>query len=452
MAKLSSASIRLVQKMNRQNKNLEFPIYIVVCFHGRVEKACGVSCLQKDWDSKREVVKRSNSNSVVLNKMLYDIKNRVIQRKNDFEFHGKIYTASMLLEDYRIDYNGNSNVFKDVMERLCNERRLKEKTKYSYVYCHRKLSEYCGKDDFLVDEVNLSFVKGFLSWTDVSDETKRSICGNVASVWNYAIGKDLVDSKDYPFKEWKFTQKLKPKGRDYFLDKSHIKKLMDYWLNLVVDRHGERWSYKDGAWEKLGNRNSREFGILWFLLMYKLNGSAPIEITKLKCSDCKSIEIKGERYWAIDFKRQKSGTSVQVRWKRDMFAVIGLEHFMGRSVDGYVYPIKMKDTVDDFKMLKDSWHCSENAIKWVRKAFEEINEETIKKNVMEGCNEPLVECERVVMYTARHSFACHYLNSEGSTIAGLATLMARSPNTIAQYVHQLTNDEEIASMVDSLVI
>ena len=60
--------------------------------------------------------------------------------------------------------------------------------------------------------------------------------------------------------------------------------------------------------------------------------------------------------------------------------------------------------------------------------------------------------ERVVMYTARHSFACHYLNSEGSTIAGLATLMARSPNTIAQYVHQLTNDEEIASMVESMVI
>ena len=452
MAKLSSASIRLVQKMNRQNKNLEFPIYIVVCFHGRVEKACGVSCLQKDWDSKREVVKRSNSNSVVLNKMLYDIKNRVIQRKNEFEFHGKIYTASMLLEDYRIDYNGNSNVFKDVMERLCNERRLKEKTKYSYVYCHRKLSEYCGKDDFLVDEVNLAFIKGFLSWFDAKDETKRGICGNIASVWNYAIDKGLCDVSDYPFREWKFTRHLKPKGRDYFLDKSHIRKLMDYWLNLVVDRHGERWSYKDGAWEKLGNRNSKEFGILWFLLMYKLNGSAPIEITKLKLKDCKRVSINGEDYWAIDFKRQKSGTQVQVRWKRDMFSVIGLEHFMGRSSNCYVYPIVMDASCDDYKVLKDSWHCSENAIKWVRKAFEEINEETIKKNVMEGCNEPLVECERVVMYTARHSFACHYLNSEGSTIAGLATLMARSPNTIAQYVHQLTNDEEIASMVDSLVI
>ena len=67
------------------NKNSEFPVYIVVCWKGRVEKATGVSVLQRDWDSKREVVKRSNSNSVILNKMLYDIKNRVISRKNDEE-------------------------------------------------------------------------------------------------------------------------------------------------------------------------------------------------------------------------------------------------------------------------------------------------------------------------------------------------------------------------------
>ena len=452
MSKLSSASIRLVQKLNRKNKNGEYPVYIVVCWRGRIEKSCGVSCLQKDWDSKREVVKRSCSNSVVLNKMLYDIKNRVIQCKNDFEYNGKVYTASMLLEEYRVDFNGNSNIFKDVMERLCNERRLKDKTRYSYIYCHRKLSEYLGKDDFIVDELTVGVVKGFIGWLDLCDETKRGICGCIASVWNYAIGKGLVSSADYPFKDWKFTRVFKPKGRDYFLDKSHIRKLMDYWLDLVVVRDGSRWSYRDGAYERLSNRNSREFGIMWFLLMYKLNGSAPIEITKLRCEDCKRIRIGVDDYWAIDFKRQKSGTSVQVRWKRDMFAVIALEHFIGRSVNGYVYPIIMDASCDEYKMLKDSWHCSESAIKWVRRAFGEINEETIRKNVDEGCNEPLVECQRVVMYTARHSMANHYLNSPGSTVSGLATLMARSANTISQYIHQLTNDVEIASMVESLVI
>ena len=452
MAKLSSATIRLVQKLNRKNKLGEFPIYIVVCFSGRVEKATGVSCLEKFWDKRREVIKAGCPNAPVLNKMLSDMKQRVIDKRNSYEYQGKVYTASLLLENYKFDFNGNSNIFKDVMNRLCDDRRLKDKTRYSYVYCHRKLAEYIGKSDYLVDEVNLSLIKGFLSWTDVGDETKRSICGNIASVWNYAISKGLCDVKDYPFKDWKFTRDLKPKGRDYFLDKSHIVKLMDYWLNLVVNRNGRMWSYKDGAYERLCNRNSREFGILWFLLMYKLNGSAPIEITKLKVSDCKRVSIGGEDYWAIDFRRKKSGTQVQVRWKRDMFAIICLEHFMGRSNNGYVYPIIMDADCEDYKMLKDSWHCSENAIKWVRKAFEEINAVTISKNVSEGCNEPLVDVQRVVMYTARHSFACHYLNSEGATVAGLATLMARSANTIAQYIHQLTNDEEIASMVECMAI
>jgi hypothetical protein len=321
-----------------------------------------------------------------------------------------------------------------------------------YDYTFNVLKKYFGRDNFLINDITLANIKKLINSLDLGDNSIRGICGRIPAVLNFCIRKGIVDSSDYPFREWKFTQKLKPKGRDYFLDKSHIKKLMDYWLDLVVERNGNLWHYKDGAYERLMNRNSREFGILWFLLMYKLNGSAPIEITKLKCSDCKRISINNEDYWAIDFKRQKSGTSVQVRWKRDMFAVIGLEHFMGRSTNCYVYPIIMDASCSDYKMLKDSWHCSENAIKWVRKAFEAINEESIKKNVMEGSNEPLVECERVVMYTARHSFACHYLNSEGSTVAGLATLMARSPNTIAQYVHQLTNDEEIASMVDSMVI
>ena len=53
MAKLSTASVRLVQKLNRKNKNNEYPIYVVVCYHGRVEKASSITCLLKDWDKKR---------------------------------------------------------------------------------------------------------------------------------------------------------------------------------------------------------------------------------------------------------------------------------------------------------------------------------------------------------------------------------------------------------------
>ena len=434
------------------NKNNEFPIYIVVCWKGRVEKSTGVSCLQRDWDIKREVVKRSCANSVVLNKMLYDIKQRVIQRKNDFEYKSQVYTAKMLIEDCVVDLDGRSNVYKDIMYRLINERRLSMNSRKRYEYSYRKICEYLGRDEFIVDELNLGFVKDFSSWLckSVCDGTIKDLLACIAAVWNYAIDRRIVSDELFPFREFKFTTRFKRGERDYFLDVSHIKLLMDYWLDLVIERDGNRWHYKDGAFDLLRKRTSKEWGILWFLLCYKLNGSAPVDVALLKLSECKNIEINGERYWAIDFKRQKTKRDVHVRWKRDMFSIIALEHFMGDSWNGYVY--RVIDMDDEYKKLKQSSRNAEVALKWVRKAFEEINGKIIQSNVDKGVREPLIEVQRVDMYTARHSFANHFINSPNATIGGLASLMARSPNTIATYVHQLTKDEEIASLVESMVI
>ena len=452
MAKLSSASIRLVQKLNRMNKNNEFPIYIVVCFHGRVEKSTGVSCLQRDWDSKREVVKRSCANSVVLNKMLYDIKQRVISRKNDFEYKSQVYTAKMLIDDCVVDLDGRSNVYKDIMYRLIDERRLSMNSRKRYEYSYRKICEYLGRDGFIVDELNLGFVKDFSSWLckSVCDGTIKDLLGCVAAVWNYAIDRRIVSDELFPFREFKFTTRFKRGERDYFLDVSHIKLLMDYWLDLVIERDGNRWHYKDGAYDLLRKRTSKEWGILWFLLCYKLNGSAPVDVALLKLSECKNIEINGERYWAIDFKRQKTKRDVHVRWKRDMFSIIALEHFMGDSCNGYVY--RVVDMDDEYKKLKQSSRNAEVALKWVRKAFEEINGKIIQSNVDKGVREPLIEVQRVDMYTARHTAANHLLNTPNITVSELASILARSPNTIATYIHQLTNDEEIVSITKNMPI
>ena len=65
MAKVSTATIRLVQKLNSKNKNGEFPIYVVVCFNGRLEKATKISCLPRFWDSKREIIKNGCPNATV---------------------------------------------------------------------------------------------------------------------------------------------------------------------------------------------------------------------------------------------------------------------------------------------------------------------------------------------------------------------------------------------------
>ena len=165
MAKLGSASIRLVLKKNRMNRLGEYPIYIVVCFGGRLEKATGVSCLLKNWDSRLEVIKKQQPNAPVLNKMLQDIKGRVISRKNEYEYNGRAYTPSMLLDDCQIDFCAKSNVYKSLMDSLVEERRLKFKTVCKYNYAYKKLCEYIGRKDFIIDELNLGFIKDFVKCT-----------------------------------------------------------------------------------------------------------------------------------------------------------------------------------------------------------------------------------------------------------------------------------------------
>lgn len=449
MAKLSSASIRLVLKKNRINSSGDYPIYVVVCFKGRKEKATGISCPLKYWDEKREEIKKGYPNAPIVNKMLSDIKQRIVDRKNSYELNGRVYTPSILLEDSVNDYNGSNNKFKCLMDSLCHERRLKYKTVDKYRYTYKKISEFFRRDDFIINELNVGFLKDFSRWLNVSDNSKRNIFGVIASIWNYSIDKGIVENKDYPFREFKFTRKFKETGRDYFIDRINMKKLKEYFLDLCVERNGDLWCYRDGIEEKLMKRTSKEFGILFFLVMYHFNGSAPIDIARLMVSDVERILIEGEDYYSINFKRLKSGTQVNVRLKRNVFSIICLEHFIMKS-KGYIYPIIKDSAETDIQIIRCSNKASESAIKWVREAFKEINEKTIQSNVLTGKEEPLVDVDKVVMYTARHSFASNYLNSPGATVIGAASLLSRSANTISTYIHQLQGNKEIASAVEFL--
>lgn len=455
MAKLSSASIRLVQKMNRQNKNGEYPIYIVVCFKGRLEKATGVSCLPRHWDAKREVIKGSAPNAPVLNKMIQDIKNKAIERKNEFEYNQRAYTPSMLLEDVKIDFNGARNVFKSLMDSLIEERRLRDGTIRSYTYTYRKLCEYLGRKDFIVDELTLGIVKDFAAWLErnnIKINTIKRVLSCVAAVWNYGIQRKIVDASGYPFVEFKYTLKYKEVPRDYYLEKSHIARLKEYWLNLVIERNGKRWRYKDGVEEKLRNRCSKEFGILWFLLCYRYGGAAPADVAYLRPESFERVNVDGNDCWKVTFRRKK--TSVEVRYivKRDLMSIITIEHFLGFS-GHFVYPIlHWHEGCTDKFLLEQCHKISNKAIIHVRKAFLDINEDIAKANALGGSVEPTIEVNKVVMYTARHSRASNYLDTPNATVSALASMMGRSSNCIATYIHRIQHNKEVLKFDEDCIV
>ena len=450
MTKVSSATVRLVLKKLKANSLGENPIYLSVCFNGRKEKSTGVFISQKYWNAQREEIRKNCPNAPVLNKMINEMKQRVIDRRNRFEYDGKKYTASMLLEDSVQDLSASSNVYKNIYKEYVAKMGLNDNSIRLYDYNFRILKNYFGREDFLINDITLSEVKKLIKSLGLSDNSIRGICGRIASVWNYAVNKGLVDASDYPYKDWKYSQKYKKGNRTYYIDSVNLRKIYDYFVCHYLKVNGELFSYRDGVEDRLMKRSSREFCLLFFLMLYRLNGSAPVDAALLRCDNCSRVLIDGNDYWKVEFKRKKTGIPVVCLLKRDMLTMVGFERFMGLS-NGYIYPV-IKDGMSEKQITNAVAKFCLEANKHLREVCECINGNTIRRNVKKGLEEPLIDVEKVSLYSARHSFANSYLSQPGASVHGLASLMARSPDTISTYIHQLQGDKEVADAVKDLPI
>lgn len=451
MTKVSSATVRLVLKKSKANSLGENPIYLSVCFNGRKEKSTGVFISQKYWNAQREEIRKNCPNAPVLNKMINEMKQRVIDRRNRFEYDGKKYTASMLLEDdIKVDLSASSNVYKNIYKEYVAKMGLNDNSIRLYDYNFRILKNYFGRDDFLINDITLSEVKKLIKSLGLSDNSIRGICGRIASVWNYATNKGLVDASDYPFNDWKYSQKYKKGNRTYYIDSVNLRKIYDYFVCHYLKVNGELFSYRDGVEDRLMKRSSREFCLLYFLMLYRLNGSAPVDAALLRVDNCSRVLIDGNDYWKVEFKRKKTGIPVVCLLKRDILTMVGFERFMGLS-NGYIYPV-IKDGMSEKQITNAVAKFCLEANKHLREVCKEINDNTIRRNVKKGLEEPLIDVEKVSLYSARHSFANSYLSQPGASVHGLASLMARSPDTISTYIHQLQGDKEVADAVKDLPI
>ena len=452
--KTSSAIVRLVLKKNRRNRFGEYPIYVVISFHGRVEKATGVSIQEKYWNSVREEIKGSCPNAPVLNRMLMDVKNKVLEAKNRYEYEGKKYTPQMLM-NANVDVYANDSDYWTVCNRLMADRRLKPGSRHLYKFAYQRLVKFMGRNKFLVEELTIGVMKDFGRYLEgtIKECTIKGTFGCIAAVWNYAIERKIVDGSGYPFNEFKYNKKYKECPRDYFLEKSHIVRLRDYFLGKVIERTSpSMWHYREGAEDDLQNRRRDLFGIMWWLLQYKFGGCAPIDIAFLTPDKFKRVTIDGNDYWKVEFKRQKTGVAVKYLAKRDIFAIIAIEHFLMYS-NHFAYPIiQWKEGITEKQMIGQSHKYANMAVQAVRRAFTRINDDIARDNAMNHTNEPLVKVEKVVMYSARHSRASNYLYTPGATVSGLASMLGRSPMGITTYIHFLTGDKDVSQFDDECII
>lgn len=460
--KVQSAVIRLVLRTNKTLANGMHPIMLRVSFGYMKERSTGYCCSASDWDKKAELVKAGFPHAVEINKIITDFKNKIIARRFQFELMGKKYTPEMLLDDNRLEFSAQSHVYKDIMERMISEKQLDKSTIAHYNYSYNRLAVFLGTEHFLVNDLTehrmLRFIKGMLE--EVSEGTVHTTCAKIAAVCNYAVSLGLLPAEDYCFNKLKYAKLAKKANRKAYVDKDNMLRIRDYYLRLMTTGDEEHWTFRPGAEKRLLNRHSLEFAVCFWLAMFKLNGSAPIDVALLKEEN---LEIRhftdanghSDRYYCFNFKRAKTGIDVRPRIVCDRLARAIFEPFLQTCHlrDGYIFPIiqnnkhslRHQPTYEGQKRAVQ--HIAHATSEKMKQVCGEINSVTEDYNRRTGQHLPLIDVASLSCYNMRHSFAMAYLSSPGANVNALASLMARSPNSIGVYITQLNKDHDLIESV-----
>ncbi len=465
--KVQSAVIKLILRTNKMLANGFHPIMLRVSFGYRREKSTGYFCDVAHWDAKNQIVKPGFGNAAVVNKIINDYKNKVVERKLQFEIEGRKYTPDMLLDDSRPEYSAKSCIYRNIMEDLLAEKPIHNSTKAHYYYAYKLLAQFMGNELFLINDLTENKIRTFIKsmLTKISEGTLHTVCAKIAAVSNYAMTKGLLNADEYCFKRYGYTNVVRKANKNAYIDKANILRIEAYFLKLVTEGDETNWCFKEGAEKRLRKRTSKEFALCFWLAMLKLNGSAPIDVALLRTEHFTMryfVDPNGvrQKYYCFDFKRAKTDIPVHPRILCDRLARAIFEPFLDTCHlrHGYVFPVLQNDK---HSLIGNRSHDSvknavqfvaKTSLKWMKIVCGEINEQVRRENELTGQNMPLIDIKRLSCYVIRHSFAMAYLSSPGSNVNSLASLLARSPNSIGTYITQLNHDSDLIASVAAMGI
>ena len=184
------------------------------------------------------------------------------------------------------------------------------------------------------------------------------------------------------------------------------------------------------------------FALNFWLTIYYMQGLSPVDVLNLKRNQIQLIkDDNDEEYYRISgVRRAKTGVEVPIAIKAEGIVDLLITPYYQRNDGEYLYPLfnhlpkgTSKETAKNnliaynSKTLKIIWRrINKYAFDHGWKDWEDIPSNT-------------------TLYSARHSFATHYLESGGNVI-GLATMLGRKVANIDVYVKQLTSDNYILNL------
>lgn len=445
--KVTNAVIRLFLKESKKLADGTSPIMLMVAFNGKKkEKATGYSCTAKFWNKRTEEVKKGYPNFVMVNAELNKFKQLAINSRNALIAAGIDYDVKMVVDGMFAEKK-EIKALDDVVNEYVNAKCLSSSTKMNWKYLCNIIREFAG--EVMLKDIDEQFARSFAIWCTkkgLTDGVVRILLGEINAIWKYGISIGIVDESKYPFRTFNYAAKLKQSNNILYIHRRTMEFMKEWFLDRVIIRENGRWRFRDEVIDDVIEEKGELFPLYLYLLMYMMQGLAPIDIAQIKRSDIQVRTIKGNDYWCIDLKRQKTNKAVPIRIKRHEVyneVMMGIALMFGNGQ--FLLPILTNTEASiEIKRNRVNWvfKCS---IKALRELWKRINSDIIRHNVESNDNIPQIDLE-CTYYSARHSYAQNYMEAGGNALA-LATLLGRSVETIGVYVKNLTHDEDLVDIL-----
>jgi integrase/recombinase XerD len=303
LIRITVASIRVILKTEKKNKNDESPLYLRL-IKDRKTKFISLGCYIKEehWDKEKSLVKRKHPNSQRLNNLIAQKIAEASDVTLELETKSKNVTSRQIKN--KITGTGIKSFTDFAAEYIIQLEKSKVVGTYRRVKSVLdKFSLYTKGANMAFADIDYQFLKKYENYLTYELGNKiNTVHSNLKvfrKLFNDAVREDLIEPNLNPF--IKFKLKLEKTSRDY-LDEEELKRMEDLDLDPASQIYHHRNMYVFAAYAG-GIRVSDLLVLRWSNI-----NSTHVTLTTQKTKEVVSIKLPNKAQEILDVYRIISGS------------------------------------------------------------------------------------------------------------------------------------------------
>ena len=386
-----NTTIAVILYKSKKLANGEHPLMLRVT-KNRVRRyiSIGLSCNEKDWDEKKNLVKKSHPNKEVMNsiisKKLKPYSDKVLDYKNE----EKDFTPDVLISEANNPVKKTTvfDFFDIKIQRLKDSKQIGNAKVYHDTL--NQIKTFSGDKDFTFSQLDYNFLLKFEAHLKSKGLTDNAISvrfRTIRALFNGAIAERYAKQELYPFDKFKISERFSTKTQKRAITKEDVKKI-------------EALTIKKGSADYEAQQ--------YFLFSYYGQGINFVDMANLKWNN-----IINDR---IFYKRAKTGNELSFKLNAPALAIIENWRLTTKTAsDTYIFPIL---NTDAHKTPIQKYNRVHKVLTRVNKSLKAMGKEA-------NIDTPLTS------YVARHTFAT-VLKRSGVSTAIISESMGHQTEAITQ--------------------